>query len=789
MRRRHLLSLRYCESVTQESSVKEPDGESHMMEISNDLVNTLSADMKRDDLAELPPRTARMSLDNTGQELPDDVEQEQNKISIPYSNARTLQTVQTREALTSKSPRKMPSRQDSRRHMLRLPNDEHTEDLPSTSKTEILPSQGASHSHGRNDSFLSPARPFNITSMWPEKRAAAAPVMTCVATEVCEEVDVRVIDSELITDENHAPHEPTTASTQDERVASTSNDLESPMPSDGPIEDVIDLLSDDENCPSTQRAENYSPPLAPLSPPTATTTSSVVRCPTCGKNLTFLNALGQNQHVNNCLDQMELFERNKKQPKPSPSVQTTLTPATPPPQQPQAPILHPCTVCGIELCGKSTPQRVQHTKACARRFGVNVQSLRIDEEDAPAPDPSVEPPSVPQISNAFDMLMKNAQTASLSVGQPPRAGTGKKRKPSSMFNKPKDGYPCPQYKIIRGTTIVVDGFQYAKPSLSKVYFLSHFHSDHYTGLTKSFSAGIIYCTPVTAKLVLLCLGVDQKYIHPLPLNQPYVLPDQQAQVTFIDANHCPGAALILFQLRGGKTYLHTGDFRYDASMLESRFLLRFAHQEPVLDGVYLDTTYCEPQYCHPTQAVAIAEAKRLIDYHENDRALFLFGSYSIGKERLFMDVAHHLQRKVYVERSKLSLLSCFEWPESEMAMLTLEPSITNLHVVPMGSLNFEVMAALLSKHRLRFHKIIAFRPTGWTFSGKHKLSSMRSQSDGKLIIYGIPYSEHSSFEELCAFIKAFKPASIIPTVNCTKSQQQVDLLRQTSFHNITHHFK
>lgn len=193
---------------------------------------------------------------------------------------------------------------------------------------------------------------------------------------------------------------------------------------------------------------------------------------------------------------------------------------------------------------------------------------------------------------------------------------------------------------------------------------------------------MIYCNAVTAALVVQELRIDPKWVHPVPMNTPVTIHD--TQVTFMDANHCPGAALILFRLKTGQAFLHTGDFRYHPTMLSYAPLQRYVPSGATtssvlsrLDGIYLDTTYADPKYAFPTQETAIAHALELVAKHTlSDKTLFLFGSYSIGKERLFMEVATAYQRKVCVSKAKLKFLAHFGWPADQMRLLTTETGAT-----------------------------------------------------------------------------------------------------------------
>ncbi|PVU94324.1 hypothetical protein BB561_002624 [Smittium simulii] len=124
---------------------------------------------------------------------------------------------------------------------------------------------------------------------------------------------------------------------------------------------------------------------------------------------------------------------------------------------------------------------------------------------------------------------------------------------------------CPSHKFMPGTNFTVDAFAYGKLVDCTGYFLTHFHSDHYGGLTSKFNNGMIYCSHVTGNLIIENLKVNPKYVCRLPFNRPILIED--TVVTLFDANHCPGSAMFFFDTlieKGGlprERILHTGDFR------------------------------------------------------------------------------------------------------------------------------------------------------------------------------------------------------------------------------------
>ncbi|XP_062330605.1 DNA cross-link repair 1A protein isoform X1 [Osmerus eperlanus] len=325
--------------------------------------------------------------------------------------------------------------------------------------------------------------------------------------------------------------------------------------------------------------------------------------------------------------------------------------------------------------------------------------------------------------------------------------------------EPEEPRRCPFYKKIPGTKFVVDAFLYGVIDGITAYFLTHFHSDHYGGLRKN-STLPIYCNKITGNLVKSKLKVEERYVHILPMNTEVTV--DGVKVILLEANHCPGAAMLLLLLPDGQTVLHVGDFRADPSMERYPPLLSCRVQT-----LYLDTTYCSPEYTFPSQQEAISFAASTAFEHVtlNPRTLIVCGSYSVGKEKVFLALAEVLGSKVSMSRDKFNTMCCLESKHIKQ-LITTDWRAAQVHVLPMMQLKFKNLQAHLGRFAGQYDQLVAFKPTGWTFSQKVEVvQDIQPYTSGNISIYGIPYSEHSSFLEMKRFVQWLRPLKIIPTVN------------------------
>lgn len=290
-----------------------------------------------------------------------------------------------------------------------------------------------------------------------------------------------------------------------------------------------------------------------------------------------------------------------------------------------------CPVCNGCLAGATTEQATAHVNSC------------LDGNPTPLP----RPPTGGVVEGAGMVGKRFARAAVARPGQAnpiSLSGDDMGRGPAnSAFAKLMSGHAedaawataaaaetasrgmpaykrtCPFYKIMPGFSICVDAFRYGAVEGCRAYFLSHFHSDHYMGLTANWTHGPIYCSKVTASLVKSQLRTAAKYVVELEFEETVPIPETNGvTVTMIPANHCPGSALFLFEKpigdNGGRTQriLHCGDFRACPAHVEHPLLrpetvdaVSGKTKQQRVDVCYLDTTYLNPRYSFPPQSDVI----------------------------------------------------------------------------------------------------------------------------------------------------------------------------------------
>lgn len=453
-----------------------------------------------------------------------------------------------------------------------------------------------------------------------------------------------------------------------------------------------------------------------------------------------------------------------------------------------------CPICEASLAGVSDQEASVHVNNCLdgnpTPLSIPQPETKSEPDDSsaskPAPSTKFKRPARPARpgqenpfrfgqpegnSSAFSKLMSGhaEDTAWAIAAADEHASRG----------KPSYRRTCPFYKILPGFNICVDAFRYGAVQGCNAYFLSHFHSDHYIGLTATWSHGPIYCSRPTANLVRQQLRVDPKWVVDLEFETKVEVPGTNGVfVTMIPANHCPGSSLYLFEKITGRgkspkvhRVLHCGDFRACPAHVEHPLLKpdvvdsitgKTAQQK--IDVCYLDTTYLNPRYAFPSQEdviqacadMCISLNKTKVDSNDSwelTKAARAGGTMTkfVSKEpkedvngdagtpaanevesksrgRLLVVVGTYSIGK---ERICLGIARaldskiyapagkqriCAALEDTELnARLTRDPREAQVHMTPLFDIRAETLGDYLAEYHDRFSRAVGFRPSGWNY--------------------------------------------------------------------------
>ena len=300
--------------------------------------------------------------------------------------------------------------------------------------------------------------------------------------------------------------------------------------------------------------------------------------------------------------------------------------------------------------------------------------------------------------------------------------------------------------VIPNTPVAVDFWSIRRCPQSRVFFLSHMHTDHTAGLTSSWNTYRIYCSDVTRKLAIAKLGLRSELVVGLPLDEPVTINlDEVGQemmtVTLIDANHCPGSVMFVFEGYFGRI-LYTGDFRFC-----ERFLTHSATKGKKFDILYLDNTYCDPKCAFPSRSSATMTIMEIIRSHPQHKVII--GLYSLGKEVLLRAIAVTCKMWIGVDATRMETLKLLQMPD----VFTCDVDRTKIQVVKTREItkrNIQMWNSV--------EPTIAILPTCLYVGGQNPYENVPN-------VFVVPYSDHCSFEELRRFVESIKPKKIIPIVH------------------------
>ncbi|WOK94599.1 protein artemis [Canna indica] len=304
------------------------------------------------------------------------------------------------------------------------------------------------------------------------------------------------------------------------------------------------------------------------------------------------------------------------------------------------------------------------------------------------------------------------------------------------------------------------------------HFLTHAHKDHLAGIV-AHAYRPIYATRLTKTLALhYHPQLDDSLFVEIEVGGSVVVddPDGAFTVTAVDANHCPGAVMFLFE-GGFGNILHTGDCRLTPDCLQNlpmKYIVKKGRgSECHLDYLFLDCTFSKCYLKMPINESAVQQVISCIWKHPNAPVVYLSCDL-LGREQILVEVSKTFGSKIFVDKS--------ENPDFFYSLLLAAPEIlsedasSRFRLLGLPRL-YEKANEELAKARANLQPEPLFiRPSAqWYATNPDRNKSKRRNTcpaeaeRDEVGVWHVCHTMHSSREELESALQFLKPQWVIST--------------------------
>ncbi|XP_055918562.1 uncharacterized protein LOC129950661 [Eupeodes corollae] len=323
------------------------------------------------------------------------------------------------------------------------------------------------------------------------------------------------------------------------------------------------------------------------------------------------------------------------------------------------------------------------------------------------------------------------------------------------------------HKGIAGTSFSIDDFKYGRKTKVTAIFLTHFNWDHYHSLKGNLSKPI-YLSRITAKILRQLIPVNESMLNVLDINNTVKVND--VKVTALDANYCPGAIMLLFELPSGLRILYTGDFRASSEMdLNPHLTAR------KIDLLYLDMSYISRRnnlslrkVPYQSQEKNISDALKVIrefkKAHIDKRILFVFGHRAFENDELWLQIADTFDFKVWTDEFRAKMLNAIRSDEYTQRIVP-NAQQADMHLIQHSNISANGVNEYWKGFKDTYDMLLAIKPNQWV---NHKRITTYK---GEINIAEIEYSGHSNESEIRRFLTFLLPTRVITIVPAGKDRK------------------